>query len=127
MKKKLVTTRKIGLSQKDEVFLWEEEKQRSKVAICHLTNCLKRSLVCRSRNQEGAIACRPEAESATAPRGFGKEMLMQAIAHIRQAIQIVEGRLIYLDCKDKLVPYYESNGFKLLQKQNDLNQMYFVV
>ena len=67
------------------------------------------------------------ARSAAAPRGFGKDMLMQAIAHIRQAIQIVGGRLIYLDCKDKLVPYYESNGFKLLQKQNDLNQMYLVV
>ena len=67
------------------------------------------------------------ARSAAAPRGFGKDMLMQAIAHIRQAIQIVGGRLIYLDCKDKLVPYYESNGFKLLQKQNDLNQMYLFV
>ena len=52
---------------------------------------------------------------------------MQAIIHIRQAIQIVGGRLIYLDCKDELVSYYEQNGFKLLQKQKDLNQMYLVV
>lgn len=67
------------------------------------------------------------AKSTSASHGFGRELLMQAIIHIRQAIQIVGGRLIYLDCKDELVSYYEQNGFKLLQKQKDLNQMYFVV
>lgn len=67
------------------------------------------------------------AKSASASHGFGKELLSQAIAHIRQAIQLVGGRLIYLDCKDELVPYYEMNGFKFLQKQKDLNQMYLVV
>ena len=67
------------------------------------------------------------AKRTSASHGFGRELLMQAIIHIRQAIQIVGGRLIYLDCKDELVSYYEQNGFKLLQKQKDLNQMYLVV
>lgn len=67
------------------------------------------------------------AKSTSAGHGAGKELLSQAIAYINNAIQIVGGRLIYLDCKDALISYYIKHGFSLLQKQNDLNQMYLVI
>lgn len=69
------------------------------------------------------------AKSTSAGHGVGKELLTQAISYIYTAIQAVGGRLIYLDCKDDLVSYYERNGFSFLQRQekNNLNQMYLVV
>ena len=33
-RRKLATTRKTGLPQKDEVFLWEKEPQQSDIAVC---------------------------------------------------------------------------------------------
>lgn len=69
------------------------------------------------------------AKSSSAGHGIGRELLAQAKSYIYSAIQTVGGRLIYLDCKDDLVSYYEKNGFSFLQKQekNSLNQMYLII
>ena len=51
-----------------------------------------------------------------AEKGFGQELLQQAIQLIRNAQYYVGGKLVYLDCKDCMISYYERQGFKLLQK-----------
>lgn len=69
------------------------------------------------------------AKSDSAPKGAGKSYLDIAISYIKTAAQIVGGRLIYLDCDDNLVGYYERNQFTFLQKDEEkgLNQMYLVI
>ena len=63
------------------------------------------------------------------PHGKGKEFLSFAIDYIKQAINIVGGRLVYLDCKDSLILYYKQQGFEFLQQNEEtkLNQMYLVI
>lgn len=67
--------------------------------------------------------------SEKTPRGKGAELLATALEYISSAIDIVGGRLIYLDCAPKKVNYYTDHGFKFLQKKHksDLIQMYRVI
>ncbi len=70
--------------------------------------------------------CRDDATE----KGFGKELLEIAISYIKTASNIVGGRLVYLDCKQELMGYYESFGFKYLQvnkENNQLIQMYAII
>ncbi len=69
------------------------------------------------------------AKGVSAGKGDGKAYLQTAIGYIKAAINIVGGRLVYLDCNDELVEYYEKNEFKFLQKNEEsgLNQMYLVL
>ena len=61
-----------------------------------------------------------------APHGIGGKFLLFAIDYIKEAIKIVGGRLIYIECKDSFVSYYKRQGFTLLQRDNEteLNQLY---
>ena len=66
--------------------------------------------------------------------GLGKETLIKAIEYIKGAQYYVGGRLVYLDCWDDLVGYYQKQGFKFIQKRKKpdengdrLNQMYIVI
>lgn len=63
-------------------------------------------------------------------KGVGKELLQQAIQLIKNAQYYVGGKLVYLDCKDCMIKYYERHGFKFLQKNSNvdtLNQMYIII
>ena len=70
------------------------------------------------------------ARSDDAPKGTGAILLNHAIEYIKNAQSFVGGKLVYLDCKDELLAYYESKGFLPIQKnpdRNDLNQLYVVI
>lgn len=54
----------------------------------------------------------------------------EALLRIKNAQYYVGGKLVYLDCKDCMIKYYERHGFKFLQKNSDadtLNQMYIII
>ena len=70
------------------------------------------------------------ARNDLAKKGIGKELINLAIQNIKNAQNYVGGRIVYLDCKDELISYYEEFGFKFIQKNiNDdtLNQMYLII
>lgn len=74
------------------------------------------------------------ARSVNTKSGLGKEALIKAIEYIKGAQYYVGGRLVYLDCRDDLVKYYEKQGFKFIQKRKSpdengdkLNQMYIII
>lgn len=70
------------------------------------------------------------ARNDSSSKGLGKELLETAISYIKNAQLYVGGCLVYLDCKDELVSYYENYGFENIQKSikdPDLNQMYIVI
>lgn len=70
------------------------------------------------------------AKCDNASKGTGAEYLKMAISKIKEIQYLIGGCLVYLDCKDDLVTYYENQGFKCIQKNPDddqLNQMYIVV
>ena len=70
------------------------------------------------------------ARNDSAPKGVGNTMLNLAIQYIRNAQYFVGGKIVYLDCKDFLIPYYEKCGFKFIQKSqkdSNLNQMYLII
>jgi len=61
----------------------------------------------------------------------GSLILEHAIAVIINAEYLVGGRVIYIECRDiqKLITFYENNGFKLLRRDPDdaLLQMYCII
>lgn len=69
------------------------------------------------------------AKSKTAYARAGVDYLNTAISYIKLVSEVVGGSMIYLDCDDELVGYYEKNKFTYLQKnsESDLNQMYLVI
>lgn len=69
------------------------------------------------------------ARGASAPKGTGSGLLELAISYIMEASDVVGGRFVYLDCREGRREYYESNGFRFLQKKSnsDLIQMYRVL
>ncbi len=67
--------------------------------------------------------------SADSPEGFGKILIDIAFKQLSVSKQAVGCRLVRLDCLDKLVPYYEQYGFKLISSSvsSSLNQMLMVI
>ncbi|MDY5678728.1 MAG: hypothetical protein SPF21_02095, partial [Candidatus Methanomethylophilaceae archaeon] len=63
------------------------------------------------------------------PKGFGKELLSEALRRLMDANRIVGCRMVRLDCTDELIPYYESNGFVKVSKneRENLNQMVILI
>ena len=51
------------------------------------------------------------------------QILDTAISYIKEAQNIVGGRIIYLDCLKDLIPYYEGRGLKLLTQNDKYAQM----
>lgn len=69
------------------------------------------------------------ARSLDAPKGTGEFLLNEAQHYIAGVSDVIGGRIIYLDCEESLVPYYESNGFEFLQHKHKspLIQMYKIL
>jgi hypothetical protein len=55
----------------------------------------------------------------------GKGMINAALKLIKKAQDYVGGRVVYIECKpnDRLVKFYEDNGFARLQDNGDLVQL----
>lgn len=58
----------------------------------------------------------------------GEEIMHQALSVIYRVFELIGGRIITLDCVDKLVGYYEKYGFVKVSKneKTKLNQMYLL-
>lgn len=90
----------------------------------------KQKIAGKSDDQVPAYLVGQLARSDVAPKGTGAMLLELAVEYIKTAQTYVGGRLVYLDCKDNLLAYYESKGFRFIQKNPDneeLNQMYIVI
>ena len=63
--------------------------------------------------------------SVDAPKGTGAALLDLAFEHLDAARREVGCRIVRLDCRDELIPYYAEHGFKPVSKNvdGDLNQM----
>lgn len=95
-----------------------------------ISNRTRRKLSGKADDQVPAYLIGQLARSDNAPKGTGAKLLNLAIQYIKNAQTYVGGRLVYLDCKDELVPYYESKGFQFIQRnpeRKDLGQMYIVI
>jgi len=62
-------------------------------------------------------------------KGFGKEMIRQALNAFAKGKEMFGCRVVRLDCKDRMIDYYESCGFSFVRKNNDreLNQMVAII
>ncbi|MDR0524218.1 MAG: hypothetical protein LBG62_07370 [Candidatus Methanoplasma sp.] len=59
-----------------------------------------------------------------AQKGLGAAMISRALEMFKASSDIVGCMTVRLDCKDDLIPYYESIGFRRIGGHyNDLNQM----
>lgn len=66
------------------------------------------------------------ARSKDAPDGLGSWLINKALEHVKKANSEVGCRMLRLDCVDALVPYYERNGFAVISRSknsDELNQM----
>ena len=65
------------------------------------------------------------ARSDDAEPGLGRVMLDMALKGFSIGKKMFGCRMVRLDCKDELIGYYRSHGFRLIGKNadNDLNQM----
>ena len=58
-------------------------------------------------------------------KGYGKTLLTQALRKVREAKDIVGGKILVLDCRPDLVPYYQTFGFKNFRlHENGYHQLY---
>jgi len=62
-------------------------------------------------------------------KGFGREMIKQAIFAFVKGKEMFGCRVVRLDCKDRMIDYYESCGFSFIRKNSDreLNQMVAII
>jgi len=62
-------------------------------------------------------------------KGFGKEMIRQALNAFAKGKETFGCRVVRLDCKDRMIDYYESCGFSFIRKNIDhqLNQMVAII
>lgn len=69
------------------------------------------------------------AKADGAERGFGKDMIKRAFSIFSSGNEMFGCNVIRIDCKDKLLRYYESCGFALTGKNTDgtLNQMVAII
>ena len=66
--------------------------------------------------------------SADAPKGLGAELIGVAIGKIRGSKRNVGCRMVRLDCRNELVPYYQGQGFRMVaHDEGSLNQMMILV
>jgi len=66
--------------------------------------------------------------SVDAPKGLGAELIRVAMRRIQNSKMNVGCRMVRLDCRDELVPYYQGQGFKLVaHDEGSLNQMMILV
>ena len=67
--------------------------------------------------------------SKDAPKGFGSDLLEDAIRMIVKANLIVGCRVVRVDCADRLIDYYGKHGFRFIGKNEskDLNQMAYIL
>jgi hypothetical protein len=56
---------------------------------------------------------------------IGKDMINAALKLIKKAQDYVGGRVVYIECKpnDRLIKFYEDNGFSRLQDNGNLVQL----
>lgn len=57
----------------------------------------------------------------------GNEIFSFISDAVKQSHRFFGGRVLAVDCIDRLVPYYETRGFVLLNKIDDLNQMVYLI
>ena len=69
------------------------------------------------------------ARSSDAPQGIGSKLMEFAFERVKISEQNVRCHLIRLDCISDLIPYYESHGFRRINKNSTgtLNQMFAFV
>jgi len=62
-------------------------------------------------------------------KGFGKIMIKHALGTFSDGKEMFGCRLVRLDCKDKMLGYYESCGFTQIgkNKSGNLNQMVAII
>lgn len=71
--------------------------------------------------------------SDNSPKGFGEELLRNALDIIRNANDLVGCRVLRVDCSDDLVEYYTEHGFKYITKSewneytHTINQMIMII
>ena len=66
--------------------------------------------------------------SADAPKGLGAELIRVAMRRIQNSKMNVGCRMVRLDCRDELVPYYQGQGFRMVAHDGEsLNQMMTLV
>ena len=66
--------------------------------------------------------------SVDAPKGLGAELIRVAMRRIQNSKMNVGCRMVRLDCRDELVPYYQGQGFRMVAHDGDsLNQMMMLV
>ncbi len=95
-----------------------------------ISNRTKKRLSGKTDNQVPAYLIGQLARNDLTPKGTGAKLLELAIQYIKNAQAYIGGRLVYLDCKDELLPYYTSKGFQFIQRNPDreeLNQLYIVI
>lgn len=58
-------------------------------------------------------------------KGYGQKLITDALLKIREAKELVGGKLLVLDCRPELVQYYQSYGFKQFRMhENGYHQLY---
>ncbi|MBR7152865.1 MAG: hypothetical protein IKD00_03865 [Candidatus Methanomethylophilaceae archaeon] len=66
--------------------------------------------------------------SVDAPKGLGAELIRVAMRRIQNSKMNVGCRMVRLDCRDELVPYYQGQGFRMVAHDgNSLNPMMTLV
>jgi len=91
---------------------------------CGLSNSMMRKLN-RSEEKVSQAYLLGQLSRSEDVKGFGRVLIDEALARIREANAIIGCRLVRLDCTDELVPYYEGIGFHPVKKNRagTLNQM----
>jgi len=62
-------------------------------------------------------------------KGFGGTMIKVALATFSKGKEMFGCRVVRLDCRDRMIGYYESFGFSVTKKSKDntLNQMVLII
>ena len=67
-------------------------------------------------------------DSVDAPKGLGAVLIRVAMGRIQNSKMNVGCRMVRLDCRDELVPYYQGQGFRMVAHDGgSLNQMMILV
>lgn len=100
------------------------------VKLEDISNTKKKAISKSADHDVSAYLIGQLARSKGTDKGIGKLVLEEALSRIKSSQDLVGGRIVYLDCKETLKPYYEKQGFKELQKNpgdETLWQMYRII
>ena len=87
------------------------------IKLGDISNTKKKSIAKSTVNDDvAAYLIGQLARGKDTDKGFGTLLLHEAIARIKSCQELVGGRIVYLDCKEAVKPYYEKQGFIELQK-----------